>query len=129
MTYLKHRKEAYPIIIAMDKNTGNHTFRIPDLKTGPVTCPSIYDCIIQSRTYLEGPFNHIIVQPAGEHHEQRFVDTDIKRYTDVTPAKKTLVIPTYINELAIEKKLNFSKFLATKLSEELGIPYITDIMF
>ena len=40
---------------------------------------------------------------------------------DNKPVKKTLTIPAYLNTLAEQKRVNFSRVLQTALKKELGV--------
>ncbi|MGL5342463.1 MAG: type II toxin-antitoxin system HicB family antitoxin [Lactococcus garvieae] len=149
MTYLKHRKAVYPIVISKtgDQNNNYHV-TIPDLKR-EFDCKELVECIDMARDFLENPFyNHEILfdsdgEPytggAIEPYSTKFeynstdtvtlVDVDLELFTDVTPTKKTLTIPKYLNELALDKKINFSKFLAENLAKELKVPYKSSSFF
>ena len=52
------------------------------------------------------------------------VDIDFdeyKRQNDTTPIKKTLTIPSYLNDAALKAGLNFSQTLAEAIKNELHI--------
>ena len=51
----------------------------------------------------------------------RFDINEHKRRIDKHPVKKTLTIPRWLNELAVEKGINFSATLTQALKEKLGI--------
>ena len=51
-----------------------------------------------------------------------FVDVDFDKFrkaNDIKPVKKTLTIPTWLNEKAIEKNINFSAVLKEALIKEI----------
>ena len=45
----------------------------------------------------------------------------IRAELDTKAVKKTITIPSYLNSLAEQKKINFSRVLQTALKKELGI--------
>lgn len=134
MSYLKHTKKVYPIVIS--NNGKKYCVTIPDLHHS-FKCNEIVECIEKSREYLENEINHLQKEPEEWGWTEPFsvefkknkedlitlVDVDLELFTDVTPTKKTLTIPKYLNELAIENKINFSKFLSENLAKELKVPY------
>ena len=46
---------------------------------------------------------------------------NFRKKNDNKPVKKTLTIPKWLNDLGIEKKINFSKVLQEALKEKLQI--------
>lgn len=52
------------------------------------------------------------------------VSVDVEEYAKLhfnTAVKKTLTIPKWLNDMALNKKVNFSKILQNALMEELGV--------
>ena len=62
-------------------------------------------------------FSHVQLNP------EKFIiliSADMDIFRDTRMVKKTLTIPSWLNDLAIEKKVNFSQVLQNALKEQLG---------
>ena len=49
------------------------------------------------------------------------ISADTSIFRDTRAVKKTLTIPSWLNDLAIERKINFSQVLQNALKAELGL--------
>ncbi len=92
---------------------------------------SLADAIMMARDYI-GTFSldHALPEPgqisfkAEASDVVTLVDIDpdsYKRALDKTPVKKTLSIPSYINEAAINEGINFSQTLADAIRDKLHL--------
>lgn len=60
----------------------------------------------------------------SEHTIVTYVDIDLAKYrklSDNRTVKKTITIPSYLNELGREQAINFSETMTTALKEKLGV--------
>ncbi|WEV61296.1 type II toxin-antitoxin system HicB family antitoxin [Streptococcaceae bacterium ESL0729] len=63
-------------------------------------------------------------QASGEDDLVTLIDVDVRAYKakyDTRPVKKTVNIPKYLNDLGMERKLNFSDLLKRALIDELRL--------
>ena len=122
---------AFPTVISFDdqeKSDYKYLVYIPDLD-GYTQGVSLADAIVMARDYI-GTFSldHALPEPgqisfkAEASDVVTLVDIDpdsYKRALDKTPVKKTLSIPSYINEAAINEGINFSQTLADAIRDKL----------
>ena len=124
----------FPAIIEQCENCYNVTF--PDLPGCVASGNTIKEAIDEAR---EGLALHLWgLEQDGEQVPQPTLSnlplstTNIICYIDVNmfrirakmdnrSVKKTLTIPWYLNELAEQKKINFSQLLQMALKERLGV--------
>ena len=57
----------------------------------------------------------------SHRHMIVLISSDTNVFRDTRAVKKTLTIPSWLNDLAIENEINFSQILQKALKEELGI--------
>ncbi|XOQ37355.1 MAG: type II toxin-antitoxin system HicB family antitoxin [Lactococcus sp.] len=124
---------AFPTVISFDdqeKSDYKYLVYIPDLY-GYTQGVSLADAIVMARDYI-GTFSldHALPEPgqisfkAEASDVVTLVDIDpdsYKRALDKTPVKKTLSIPSYINEAAINEGINFSQTLADAIRDKLHL--------
>ena len=124
---------AFPTVISFDdqeKSEYKYLVYIPDLD-GYTQGVSLADAIVMARDYI-GTFSldHALPEPgqisfkAEASDVVTLVDIDpdsYKRALDKTPVKKTLSIPSYINEAAINEGINFSQTLADVIKDKLHL--------
>ncbi len=124
---------AFPTVISFDdqeKSDYKYLVYIPDLD-GYTQGVSLADAIVMARDYI-GTFSldHALPEPgqisfkAEASDVVTLVDIDpdsYKRALDKTPVKKTLSIPSYINEAAINEGINFSQTLADAIRDKLHL--------
>lgn len=130
-------KYVYPAIFSPEDEWYN--VRFPDVE-GCLTCGvGVYDAIAmaqdalplmlmvledEGKTGILGPPSEIrdIKLEDGEFATYITADTDQYRKLNRTRAiKKTLSIPEWLNELAVDKGVNFSQILQDALKNHLGI--------
>jgi predicted RNase H-like HicB family nuclease len=125
--------KAYPVVISYDETESSkykYLAYIPDLD-GYTQGESFADAIYMSRDYL-GTYSleHELPEAGAVKFETvtgdtiTFVDIDpgaYKKRLDGTPVKKTLSIPAYLNNAAIEEGLNFSQTLSDAIKEKLAL--------
>ncbi|GAB2025826.1 type II toxin-antitoxin system HicB family antitoxin [Lactovum odontotermitis] len=124
---------AFPTLISYDadeKSVYKYLVFIPDLE-GYTQGESLADAITMARDYigtfsLDNPLPEPgTVKYTPEHGDiVTFVDIDpakYKRELDKTPVKKTLTIPSYLNDAAIQEGLNFSQTLSEAIKEKLSL--------
>ena len=124
---------AFPTVISFDdqeKSDYKYLVYIPDLD-GYTQGVSLADAIVMARDYI-GTFSldHALPEPgqisfkAEASDVVTLVDIDpdsYKRALDKTPVKKTLSIPSYINEAEINEGINFSQTLADAIRDKLHL--------
>ena len=128
-------KYVFPAIFRPDGN-GFHVF-FPDIK-GAGTCGDDFnDCIEMGEDWLCGQLYHmeqngIEIPLPSDINSLDSKDGDIKtlintntdfykRFYENKAVKKTLTIPAWLNEKAINANINFSQTLQRALREELQI--------
>ncbi len=128
-------KTAYPILITYDKASVHpYLVDMPDFNSN-TSADTLVAAIEMARNALseEGlakqdlglpiPEPNMSIQP-GPNQMISYVDIDLDRYrrlTDSRTIKKTLTIPSYLNEIGNERGINFSLLLTNALKEELGL--------
>ena len=83
------------------------------MKKRNIRCPLTLACINPDELYDE--YESVIVN---------MVTVDVESYASKNfdrAVKKTLTIPAWLNERAVEQNVNFSKVLQNALKAELGI--------
>ncbi|QIW51226.1 type II toxin-antitoxin system HicB family antitoxin [Pseudolactococcus raffinolactis] len=124
---------AFPTVISFDdqeKSDYKYLVYIPDLD-GYTQGVSLADAIVMARDYI-GTFS--LDNPLPEPGKVSFkaedsdvvtlVDIDPDKYRrelDKTPVKKTLTIPSYLNDAAINEGINFSQTLADAIKDKLHL--------
>ena len=124
----------FPALIEQCKNCYNVTF--PDLPGCVASGTTIKEAITEAR---EGLALHLwgFEQDGEQVPQSSFCDVQadanaiicyidvnmfgIRAKMDSRCVKKTLTIPWYLNELAEQKRINFSQLLQTALKERLGV--------
>lgn len=126
-------KYAYPIYISNTPNGKEDCYQvyIPDLD-GYTQGKDIVECIEMARDFIGNRLMEIdsIPEPNSmEYHPNEkeiksLVDVDLSKYKlsrNNRPVKKTLTIPSYLNELGQKAGINFSQTLAEAIKIKLGI--------
>lgn len=128
-------KAAYPVLITKiaDKRQPYMAY-IPDFDSNTAGS-SLFDAINMARDAIceEG----LARQDAGlpiptpsteiknpDGAQKTFVDVDLdayRRIADSHTVKKTVTIPSYLNELGIQNKINFSALFTDALREKFGV--------
>lgn len=123
----------YPVVISYDeseKSAYKYLVYIPDLD-GYTQGESLGAAISMARDYIgTTSLAHELPKPNSVEFETQAGDmttlVDInpevyKTTLDRTPVKKTLTIPAYLNNAAIEEGLNFSQTLSDAIREKLSL--------
>ena len=120
----------YPVIISPLSADGFHLVTIPDID-GITQGETIAEAIEYARDYIgnaiafaDEPINkpNTISFTLKENDIVTLVDVDIEAYKkalDLTPVKKTLTIPSYLNDLGMKQGINFSQTLTDALKDKL----------
>jgi predicted RNase H-like HicB family nuclease len=133
----KNIVDAYPVIISYDSSEKDYPYfaHIIDLDSD-TTGKSLEDVIRMARcgisdeiiarqeSGLEVPKASRNVQTTNKDEIVTYIDVDINKYrtlVDNRTVKKTVTIPSYLNELGKEKGINFSEALTNTLRKELSI--------
>lgn len=128
-------KRAYPVIITEDKTSPQpFLVYIPDFESNTAG-KNLVEAIEMARNAIseEGiarqdlglaiPEPNLTITPKS-NEIMSLVDIDLDRYrrlTDSRTVKKTVTIPSYLNELGNDRDINFSMVLTQALKKELGI--------
>ena len=124
-------KAAYPV--AIQKDNDDFLVNIPDWKSN-TSGKSLVDAIEMARNAIseevlaKQDLGLPIPEPSTDYKGAKneivtYVDIDLDRYrrlTDSRTVKKTVTIPSYLNELGTKNKINFSETLTTALKEKLN---------
>lgn len=127
-------KAAYPVLISFDEASQRYLVHLPDFDSD-TSGETLVEAIQMARDALseEGlarqdlgltipePSTNITPLPG---QTLSLVDIDLAEYrkhTDTRTVKKTLSIPSYLNELGSERGVNFSLLLANALRHELHV--------
>ena len=120
----------YPVVISPLSADGFHLVTIPDID-GITQGETIAEAIEYARDYIgnaiafaDEPINkpNTISFTLKENDIVTLVDVDIEAYKkalDLTPVKKTLTIPSYLNDLGMKQGINFSQTLTDALKDKL----------
>lgn len=123
----------YPVVISYDKDETSaykYLAYIPDLD-GYTQGKTLAEAIAMARDYI-GTFSlgnnlpdlNSVKFDKEEGDIVTLVDlnpSDYKASIDLTPVKKTLTIPTYVNEAGIKAGLNFSQTLTDAIKNKLAL--------
>lgn len=123
----------YPVVISYDEaeeSKYKYLVYIPDLD-GYTEGEDLGSAIVMARDYI-GTYSleNNLPEPNSVKFDSdsddtiTFVDIDPDKYKksiDKTPIKKTLTIPSYLNDVAIENGINFSQTLSDALKEKLNL--------
>lgn len=125
---MKNNLVVYPAIVSFDEN--RYTVDFIDLKECSSTGNSIQDaCGMAQRKLISflqkhpcHPKTNLDFSKANLAPNQHIVliSADMQVFRDTRAVKKTLTIPSWLNDLALEKGINFSQVLQKALKEELG---------
>ncbi|POZ57339.1 hypothetical protein LYSIN_02123 [Lysinibacillus sphaericus] len=120
----------YPVVISPLSADGFHLVTIPDID-GITQGETIAEAIEYARDYIGNAIafadesinkpNTVSFTPK-ENDIVTLVDIDIeahKKALDLTPVKKTLTIPSYLNDLGMKQGINFSQTLTDALKDKL----------
>lgn len=137
-------KLIYPAIFYKDKEGEGYSIIFPDINTG-ATCGdnvsdgyymaedflgcSLYDDYIDGKELPKATkFEDVTIEDDGfsdmDLSFKTMVDIDMDDYirrTSSKTVKKTVTIPSYLNEMAKASDINFSKVLTEGLKKELNI--------
>lgn len=124
---------AYPVYLSYEPDDSEYDYLvyIPDLD-GYTQGKNIADAIYMARDFIgnylievtDAPKPDSIGYTPKESEFMTYVDIDLdifKLRLNNSPVKKTLSIPSYLNELAIQANINFSQTLTEALKEKLGV--------
>lgn len=121
----------FPVIITKIKDKSNYPYlvKIPDLD-GMTEGKSVADAIKMAEDYIgtayleeELPKSNTKVPNSKKGEITTLVAVNVSEYKrkyDNKVVKKTLTIPSYLNELGKENNINFSKLLTEALREKLN---------
>lgn len=123
----------YPVVISYNE-TENSKYKylayIPDLD-GYTQGESLADAIVMARDYIgtfslekDLPIPNSVKFNTVSDDIVTLVDIDIEAYKksiDRTLIKKTLSIPAYLNNAALEAGINFSQTLSEALEQKLSL--------
>lgn len=122
----------YPAIFIKEED-GSYSVTFPDLD-GAFTCGADFqEAIYMAKDCLELNLSTLDEMPPvsdleniklnkGEHIVMVQADMlEFKKKYDNKLIKKTLTLPKWLNDLGVEKKVNFSKILQEALKERLQI--------
>lgn len=123
---------AYPVVISYDeteKSAYKYLVYLPDFD-GYTQGDSLANAIAMARDYIgtyslgvdELPEPHGVKFTAEHADTVTWVDLDTEAYKtalNTKPVKKTLAIPTYLNEEALKQGVNFSQTLTEALKDKL----------
>lgn len=130
-------KYTYCAVLHEEQN-GLYSIVFPDFEPeASTTGDNLQDALYMAKDVLEGYLlykedEHQKIKPAsdpskitvnkGEILTAIDVDTDFVRAREnYKLIKKTVNIPNYLNDLGVEKKVNFSQILTKGLKKELGV--------
>ena len=123
----------YQVVISFDENEKSkykYLAYIPDI-AGYTQGESLADAIAMARDYI-GTYSLDNVLPNPSKLKVDSEPGDIVTLVDINPetykkavnrkpVKKTLTIPSYLNDAAVEEGLNFSQTLADAIKEKLAL--------
>ncbi|MCI1903089.1 MAG: type II toxin-antitoxin system HicB family antitoxin [Enterococcaceae bacterium] len=134
---MKENILVYPIVISHEKDPSGFDYfvSIPDLD-GFTQGKDLADAIEMARDYIGNmlielersgkklPEPNSVKFEIDPHDIKTLVDINLKKFkaqSDNKVIKKTLSIPSYLNELGNEAGINFSQTLTEALKEKLGV--------
>lgn len=123
----------YQVVISFDENEKSkykYLAYIPDIE-GYTQGESLADAIAMARDYI-GTYSLDNELPNPNKLKVNSEPGDIVTLVDINPetykkainrkpVKKTLTIPSYLNDAAVEEGLNFSQTLADAIKEKLAL--------
>lgn len=125
--------KVYPIIITKDFSSKKYPYfvEIPDIG-GMTKGTNVADAIEKAKDYigtysLKSPLpesNTVLPTSEGKETMPTLVTVNISEYKrrySRKSVKKTIIIPSYLNELGKERELNFSKIMAEALKDKLDV--------
>ena len=133
---MKQDRYSYPCIITFDKNDGIYYVNFPDLE----------DCFTDGETLEEALYNAkdvlgLVLYTKEENNieiyppKNNFISTKenqalsyvsvwmplVRDEIENKSSKKTITIPKWLNDLAEDNNVNFSKLLQVSLKKYLGV--------
>ncbi|WP_288867916.1 type II toxin-antitoxin system HicB family antitoxin [uncultured Parvimonas sp.] len=134
------KKGARTYIALFKFNDGVYTITFPDLKGAISEAGSIEEAISNAKDVLEvwllnaedynikipnsKSFKELENLATGEKDFIQYITVDLdlaRKKEDNRAVKKTLTIPSWLNELAINNNINFSYILQQALKKELNV--------
>lgn len=125
---MKNNLVVFPAIVSFNEN--RYTVDFIDLKDCSGTGNSIQDAcgmaqkrmisFLQAHPNLPKPNLDFSKTQLDPNQLIVLISADMHVFRDTRAVKKTLTIPSWLNDLAIEKGINFSHVLQKALKEELG---------
>ena len=126
---MKNNLAVFPAIVSFDGNSYNVDFI--DLKGCSGTGKSIQEAcfmaqrkmvaFLQTHSNIPEPNLNFSHTPLSDGQMIVLISADTNVFRDTRAVKKTLTIPSWLNDMAIEKGINFSQLLQKALKEKLGI--------
>ena len=126
-------KDIYIFPAVFLKEEDGYSVSFPDID-GAFTCGETFEeALFMAKDCLELNLNTVDEIPhvtdidkikLNENEYLVMVQADMlnfRKKNDNKPVKKTLTIPKWLNDLGIEKKINFSKVLQDALKEKLQV--------
>ena len=126
-------KDIYIFPAVFLKEEDGYSVSFPDID-GAFTCGKTFEeALFMAKDCLELNLNTVDEIPhvtdidkikLNENEYLVMVQADMlnfRKKNDNKPVKKTLTIPKWLNDLGIEKKINFSKVLQDALKEKLQV--------
>ena len=126
-------KDIYIFPAVFLKEEDGYSVSFPDID-GAFTCGETFEeALFMAKDCLELNLDTVDVIPhvtdidkikLNENEYLVMVQADMlnfRKKNDNKPVKKTLTIPKWLNDLGIEKKINFSKVLQDALKEKLQV--------
>lgn len=124
--------------VLREEQNGLYSITFPDFEPEASTSgDNLRDALYMAKDALEGYLlykedEHQAIKPASDPSEIAVKKGDILTAIDVDTdfvrarenyklIKKTVNIPNYLNDLGVEKKVNFSQILTKGLKKELGV--------
>lgn len=129
---MKDKIIVYPIIIkpVIDNGKKHYLVTIPILdrmtqgKDIPDALEMAADCIGSYSLVTKLPKSDYVIPKTTKNEIASLVRVNISKYqreNDNHVVKKTLTIPNYLNELGIERKINFSQVLTEALKQKFKV--------
>lgn len=133
---MKKDKYSYPCIITYDKNDEIYYVEFPDLEDCFTDGESLEEALYNAKDVLglvlyAKEENNIEIEPpknkpifTKENQSVSYISVWMPLIRDEIEnksIKKTVTIPKWLNDLAEDNNVNFSKILQTSLKEYLGV--------
>lgn len=133
---MKHDRYSYPCIITFDQDDGIYYVNFPDLEDCFTDGETLEEALYNAKDVLglvlytkeennikiNPPKNNFI--PTKENQALSYVSVWMPLVRDEIEnksIKKTITIPKWLNDLAEDKNVNFSKLLQVSLKKYLGV--------